>query len=198
MLLDYNRRMAYMCPYCGHLTERDISLFDIPPGGAEFLCSEPACGAKVLTLAEKKDKYVSEIFCTACGAKHRFTFSKNSFWQKKLVFACPETLVDILFFGTDDEVEAELIKLENLYREAEEEICGTPEMQLYFDIIREVNRIAKESKVVCGKCGSQKASIELAEEGIRIVCRECGADKIIEVSDSAYMDLLYEGTIVLL
>lgn len=198
MLLEYSRCMGYICPYCGRLTKRGISLFDIPPGGAGFMCSEPTCGAKVLSISTKKDKYVAETVCTACGEKHKFTFRRKNFWQKKLVLSCPETSVDILFFGDKDEVEEELKKQDTLYREAEAAICEDPGIQLYFDIIREVNRIAKENNVICGRCGSKKADIELVDDGIHLVCRDCGADKIIEVSDKAYMNLLDEGTIVLL
>lgn len=198
MLVDYEKFIAYICPYCGRLTQVGINVFDIPPEGRVFKCSDPVCAAEVLILRAGKKSYIAEIICTACGEKHRFTLKKQSFWQKhKLTLSCPETAVDILFLGDKGEVEAELKKQDELYRKAEEEICADPDIRLYFDIIREVNEIAKADGVYCRNCGSHMAAVELTEDGIHLVCRDCGAQKIIEVSKQAYLELLEDGTIVL-
>lgn len=87
MLLEYSRCMGYICPYCGRLTKRGISLFDIPPGGADLCVQSRPAAQKVLSISTKKDKYVAETVCTACGEKHKFTFRRKNFWQKKLVLS---------------------------------------------------------------------------------------------------------------
>lgn len=198
MLVEYNKSIAYICPYCGRLTERDISLFDLPKNGAVFSCSEKSCGAKVVTISSKKDKYIAEVLCTACGEKHRFTLKHSSFWRKELlVLTCPETTVDIMFIGEKERIEDELKKQNALYREAEAEICANPEISIYFDIIREINNIAKNNKIVCAVCGSGDFDLELTDEGVLISCRDCSAQKIIPVSVDSLMELLETGTIVL-
>ena len=198
VLGQYSKCIAYICPYCGRLTKRHIGLFDIPHGKTELCCSEENCGEPVLILGITKDKYAIDAVCSACGEMHRFTLKSSLFWQKDIaVLSCPETMVDIVFFGDEDKVDAELEGQDELYREAAEDINRTPELRIYFDLIHIINEIAKQNNVVCSRCGGSQADVELTDEGILIICRGCGATKLIKVCRQSCDELLETGTIVL-
>ncbi|MBS7297473.1 MAG: hypothetical protein KIG65_00140 [Eubacteriales bacterium] len=198
MLVNYSNSIAYICPYCGRLTEKDITLFDLPASGAVFCCSENGCGEPIITVNHKKDKYVFEVLCTACDDRHKFVVSRSGFWRKELmVLTCPQTTVDIMFVGNKQLITEELKKQNELYREAEAEISANPGLSIYFDIIRFINDIAKNNLISCLKCPSESFDIELDDSGIRITCRDCHANKVIPISPESLKDLLTAGTIVL-
>lgn len=198
MLVDYSSYIAYICPYCGKLTERRLGVFDIPASGASLRCSNKSCGAEIVTITPKKDKYILETLCTACGEKHRMNFKRKGFFgKKKSVIACPQTSVEILFLGEEEQIKDELQQQAELYREAEEAIRSDASLNLYFGIIGEVNRIAKEGTVQCTHCGAQEADIELTDAGVLIECRNCEAKRLIPVTTESYEELLNTSTIML-
>ncbi|MBQ7793342.1 MAG: hypothetical protein IJ366_02370 [Clostridia bacterium] len=198
MLIEYGKTIAYICPYCGRLTKRNITLFDLPPEGACFYCGDEACGECVLTVRHKKDKYLFEVACTACDDRHKFTLKHSGFWKKQLaVLSCPQTMVDIMFIGEDECIDRELAKQNAMYREAEEEIRSTPEIGIYFEIIRVVNELSKEGGISCGVCGRKNFDIELDDSGVRITCRDCRAEAVVGITADSLMELLETGTIVL-
>ncbi len=198
MLVDYSNSIAYICPYCGRLTERDITLFDLPASGAVFCCSEKGCQEPIISVVHKKDKYVFEVLCTVCDDRHKFTINRQGFWRKELlVLTCPQTTVDIMFAGNKERITEELKKQTELYREAEAEISASPMLSIYFDIIGAVNNIAKNSKISCSKCESKSFDIELDDSGVRITCRDCSAETVVPISTQSLNKLLQTGTLVL-
>lgn len=198
LILENKKHFAYICPYCGRVCERDISVFNLPKSGAKFNCTELGCNAPIVTFSVKNDKYVIETVCTACGEKHKYFIKQDSLWEKKkIVLTCPETSVAILFFGEKAEVQRELAHQEELYREAQDELLENPELKIYFNLVQIVNEIAKREKVVCGKCGEKHAQIELSDEGVVIKCIACGGKKVLPPTQEAIDDLLETGTIVL-
>lgn len=198
VLEQYSKCIAYICPCCGRLTKRELGLFDIPHGRTKLCCSNEACGCAVVEMGISKDKYTVDALCSACGERHRFTLRRSAFWQKDLlVLSCPETLVDIVFFGDEEKVSDEIEEQGELYREAEEDIIHTPEFGIYFELIHIINEIAKRNNVICSRCSGTGADVELTDEGIVIVCRGCGAKKLIRISSDACNELLETGTIVL-
>ncbi|MEE0944943.1 MAG: hypothetical protein UIM24_05800 [Clostridia bacterium] len=198
MLVNYSNSIAYICPYCGRLTERDITLFDLPASGAVFCCSENGCGEPIISVSHKKDKYVFEVLCTACDDRHKFTISRSGLWRKELlVLTCPQTTVDIMFIGSKGRITEELKKQSELYREAEAEISSSPMLSIYFDIIRVINEIAKNNKISCSKCESENFDIELDDSGVRITCRDCFASAVIPINTESLHNLLQTGTLVL-
>ena len=198
MLVNYSNRIAYICPYCGRLTEQNITLFNLPPSGAVFRCSESGCGEPVVSVVHKKDKYVFEVLCTACDDRHKFTISRKAFWHKELlVLTCPQTTVDIMFAGSKDMITDELKKQNELYRQAEAEISSSPMLSIYFEIIGAVNNIAKENRISCSGCNSESFDIELIDQGVKITCRDCSADTVIPITAEALDNLLQVRTLVL-
>ena len=198
MLLDYNTYVAYICPYCGKITGRMISIFDISKNGLQLNCTDNGCGAKIASIRLAGDKYIVETECNACGGKHRVKLRRGAFWKKKqTVISCPETLMEILFIGAREDVFNAVKEQEKFLLETEAEIYSDPALSIYFDLIGAVNNIAKNNNVTCSVCGSHKADVRLIDEGIQIVCRGCGADRIYKVDTATLNELLKTGTIVL-
>ncbi len=198
MLIEYLKTIAYICPECGRLTKKSITLFDLPSSGASFYCDDKACGECVVRVTHKKDKYIFDVACTACDDRHKFTLKHSGFWKKELlVLSCPQTLVDIMFVGNEGAIDGELCKQNMLYMEAEEQMRQTPELGIYFEIIRVVNELAKDKKINCSLCDNRHYDIELDDCGIRIICSQCGGEAVVEISHESLKKLLKTGTIVL-
>ncbi len=198
MLYEYNKYIAYICPYCGKLTTRDITLFDLPNKSTDFLCSDEMCREKIMTVTHKRDRYVFEVKCTACDSTHTFRMKHSNFWSDELtVLSCPETSVDILFLGKKDKIEEELRHQNELYREAEREISESESLGVYFGVIRIVNLLAKENKISCSKCGSKAFNIELTDNGVKLSCRNCDAEAILGIDIKSIEKLIDKHEIIL-
>ena len=198
MLYEYNKSIAYICPYCGKLTTRDITLFDLPKHGADFFCSDEMCGEKIMSVSHKRDRYVFEVKCTACDSTHTFRMKHSNFWPDDLtILSCPNTSVDILFLGKKEKIEEELIHQNELYREAEQEISESASLGIYFGVIRIVNLLAKEDKINCSKCGGKAFNIELVDDGVKLSCRNCDAEALLGLDINSIQTLIDEHKIVL-
>ena len=198
MLLEYNRYIAYSCPVCGQTTKRKITPFNISGSKGCFLCGDNMCKNKIITIIEKKDKYIIEFLCAACGGTHRFTVSRNGFWRNDIIIInCPETMLDMIVVGTSENVDKNIKKQQEMYHKAEEELYQDPSLRLYFDIIGAVNDIAKSGNVACANCTKNVADIELIDDAVLITCRNCGTKKVIPVTEEAFKELSETGTIVL-
>lgn len=198
MLLDFNTYVSYMCPYCGKITECTLSIFDIPKSGLPLVCAEKMCSSQIALIKPVKDKYAIEIECSACGGEHRIKLRRDKFWKKiPFSISCPETLIHIMFFGKHDDVMNGINEQAEILHEAEAEIYADPALGIYFDLIGAVNNIAKNNKVTCSVCGSHLADVSLTDDGIQIVCRGCGAQKLYKVNSATLEELLKTGTIVL-
>lgn len=199
MLYEYNKHIAYICPYCGKLTTRDITLFDLPKNGADFYCSDEMCKEKIITASHKRDRYVFEVKCTACDSTHTFRMKHSNFWSNDLtVLSCPETSVDILFLGKKEKIEKELVYQNELYREAEREISESESLGVYFGVIRIVNLLSKEDKISCSKCGGKAFNIELTDDGVKLSCRHCDAEALLGLDINSIQKLIDEHEIILM
>lgn len=198
MLLDYDRYLSYICPVCGQTTQRRIVPFNLSGNKAVFSCGDSSCGKEIFTVIQKKDKYIIEYLCAACGGTHRFTIGTNGFWNNDItVLTCPEASIEMISIGTEQCVKDNYEKQKEMYIKAEEELYSDPSLKLYFDIIGAVNDIAKSGSVVCSSCTENDADIELIDAGVLIICRHCGAKKIIPITSESYKELSETGTIVL-
>ncbi len=198
MLIDLKKSVAYICPYCGKLSIRDISFFDLPNGRSVFRCQDSDCNREIVEISHKKEKYIFEVICTVCNDKHTFTLKPSSLWKKSLVvLACPNTTVGIMFTGDRETVNEELERQNALYLEAEKEIASSPELSIYFEIITVINRISKDGKISCNSCGMGAFDIELDEMGVLVTCRDCGAEALIEINPDALKKLITDGKIEL-
>jgi len=198
MLLDYDRHLSYTCPVCGQTTTRRIIPFHLSGSKVSFSCGDHYCSKEIFTIAKKKDKYVIEYLCAACGGMHRFTVSVNGFWNNNLTLVnCPEAGLTMLSIGTKKSVNDNLKQQYDMYKKAEEELYSDPSLKLYFDIIGIVNDIAKSGAVLCTSCTKNTADIELIDDAVLITCRNCGAKKLIPITEKAYNELSETGTIVL-
>lgn len=198
MLYEYSKNIAYICPYCGKLTTRDITLFDLPKSGADFICSDEMCREKIMSVTHKRDRYVFEVKCTACDSTHTFRMKHSNFWSNDLtVLSCPNTSVDILFLGKKDKIEEELKHQNELYRDAEKEISESAPLGIYFGVIRIINLLAKEDKISCSKCGGKAFNIELTDDGVKLSCRGCDARALLGIDIGSIQKLIDEHEIIL-
>lgn len=198
MLYELNQNVAYICHLCGKLTQRSVTPFNLSRGGTDFYCSNELCGEKILSIKDKRDRYIFNVTCTACDAVHTFYVKHSSFWNDELcIFSCPNTSVDILFLGKDDKIKNELIKQNMLYREAEREISESASLGVYFEVIRIVNLFAKENKISCSVCDEKAFNIELVDSGILISCRACGASALLGLDNNSIRHLIDDGKITL-
>lgn len=198
MPIDYSKIIAYICPCCGKLTKREITLFDLPISGTVFSCFDGGCGEPVVSVTHKKDKYVFDVLCTVCDTQHKFTISHSGLWRKELiVLSCPQTDVGIIFIGEMDDICEELQKQNELYSEAEAEISSNPMLSVYFDIIHAINDISKSGRLICSSCGKREFDAELIDAGIKLTCRSCPASAVIPISTESLNKLLQTGTLVL-
>ncbi len=198
MLLDFDRYLSYTCPFCGQTTTRRIIPFHLSGKNAVFSCGSARCKNEIFTIIEKKNKYIIEYLCAACGGVHRFTISTNGFWSKDIILlTCPETGLSMISFGTEKNVGESLKETFDLYKKAEEELYSDPSLKLYFDIVGAVNDIAKSGSVICTGCTKNTADIELIDDSVLITCRNCGAKKLLPITKKTFKELSETGTIVL-
>ena len=198
MLLNFDRYISYTCPVCGQTTQCRIIPFHLSGKSAIFSCCIARCKSEIFTIIEKKDKYIIEYLCAACGGVHRFTISISGFWSKDIIVpSCPETGLEMISFGTEHNVGKNLKEHLDLYKKAEEELYSDPALSLYFDMVNAINVIAKSNSVICKGCTKNAADIELVNDAVVITCRNCGAKKQIPITMDAFKELSETGTIVL-
>ena len=94
------RYMAFICPDCYEICERDINIFEC---SSFFEASCPSeCSESCISISRDKGKFKVFIECPACGDTHTFDISVQSFMQKNnIFFSCPEWNLRIFFLGKD-------------------------------------------------------------------------------------------------
>ena len=123
MLLNYDRTAACICPFCSSVVEKPVSMFDFSGGTTvEIECDDGGCGEYCAEITPKGKKYKIEVECPVCTERHTFSVMGDNLWNKKITaLECPETGMDIFFFGERDAV----LKLANecveLYEDLAEE-----------------------------------------------------------------------------
>lgn len=99
-LNDLKRYIAFICPDCYEICERDINIFECS-SYLELSCPEE-CNEGCISISRDRDKFKTFIECPACGDTHTFDISLQSFMQKNNVFfSCPEWNVKIFFLSKD-------------------------------------------------------------------------------------------------
>ena len=170
------------CPVCGKNVIEHINKFQFS-SGADFTCTD--CNTPLFSI--KKGTSGSNIFlnCFACGETHSFAISRNSFFSDNPAsFGCKENKVDVLFIGSFEDVDTALFQLSeemeiltNQYYSNLEKSYGT----FRAAALRILEEKAKEKRIIC-LCGSYELSLKMSEDGIYLVCPQCGASEFIPTS----------------
>ena len=186
------------CPVCGKNVTNYINRFQFA-SGISLIC--PDCDTPIVFFKKKNAGINISISCFACGNVHNFNISSKSlFTGKPLAFGCKENVVDVLFVGSFEDVDAALFQLskelgvltDKYYNNLERVYGSCPTAAL-----RILEEKAKEKRVIC-LCGSYELNIKLSEDGIQLTCPHCGSSEFIPVSTEADVKALMERRSILI
>ena len=198
MIKEFKKSIGYICPYCSTITLRNINLFDFS-GNTEttFECSSAGCNEVCISFLPKADKYIISISCPMCDDAHTFNIKKITFWKNNFfVLTCPETGIGILFIGDRDTVEKEIKEQEEMFVALNEEFSVSDELNLIFETVERINELAKDNAISCS-CKSTAISIEIDNEKITLMCRDCKKSLDFPANEETLDKLLNTNTIVL-
>ena len=100
MLVSTRTTLALRCAQCGRLDVHDLSLFAF--SGSRSVRSYCSCGAAKLTIGTKGNQFWLQFPCLLCDSTHFLYFSRTEFWSPDVKpIACPETGLDVGFFGQE-------------------------------------------------------------------------------------------------
>ena len=190
VLKEKQTTVAYRCPHCGMGVVSAVDIFSLHGDMLKLKCE---CGGSAMTIVRSGDgKIRLSVPCLFCPNPHNFTVSSNMFFDKDIfVIPCPYTDVNICFLGNIDKVrrELELTELSLIDMLGEENIAKLSQAEdpslltdpQIFDIIMFVIReLDAENKIFCHcKPGDGNFEVEVAEDGIKISCKNCGASQLI-------------------
>ena len=198
MIKEFKKSVGYICPHCSTITVRDVNLFDFSGNTAcELPCASLVCTHRPVTISAKKDKYAISIHCPICDEKHLYNIRKITFWQKDfLVLHCTESGFGVLFIGDDQKIRAEIKEQERLINELEEDFAVSEELSIIFEAVEHINALARSDSIFCS-CGSRNIAIEIYNDRITLLCRDCNLKKEIKTDKKSLEDLLKSSTIVL-
>lgn len=96
MVVNTSGKIAMKCSKCGRYNMADLNAFKLKDTVNVF-CS---CGKKNLKAFIKNNEIVFEIDCPICENKHIYKFKlKDAFEKQMNILNCPETGIEIAFFG---------------------------------------------------------------------------------------------------
>lgn len=186
--------VAYRCPSCGNGVMSVVDIFRLSADMVKLKCD---CGKSDMTMVRSKDgKIRFTVPCIICPKPHSFTVSSKLFFGKELfVLPCPYSDISIAVMGEENHVKAELSRTELELLElleksgmesfdalhSEQELTDPQVLEIITYMLKELD---EEGRIYC-RCpeGTEgDYEVEFKPEGIRIVCRGCGASKLISAS----------------
>ena len=198
MIKEFKKAIGYICPHCSGITVREINLFDFSGNTAcELPCASPMCAYRPVAISAKKDKYAISVHCPICDDTHLYNIRKITFWQKDFfVLHCPESGFGVLFIGDDKRIRDEITEQERLINELEDDFNVGEELSIIFEAVEHINMLAKNDNIFCS-CGSRNIAIEIYNDHITLLCRDCHLKKEIKTDKESLENLLKSSTIVL-
>ena len=113
-----------------------------------------------------------------------------------MVLHCTESGFGVLFIGDDQKIRAEIKEQERLINELEEDFAVSEELSIIFEAVEHINALARSDSIFCS-CGSRNIAIEIYNDRITLLCRDCNLKKEIKTDKKSLEDLLKSSTIVL-
>lgn len=195
MIIDYKTSTAYICSACSALSEKEMTVFNIPDKGKSALkCA--SCGQECAYIRRKSNKYIIDIPCSLCGSNHSFPISVERFWDKRpLTLSCPMAGIAIFFMGE----KAESATFAKNFNDFVSEFFDTEEdelLDIFSDMIELIYEFDYEHRIVCS-CGYDDIEIGVTDTGISLMCRHCGRSKLIKATADNLMNLEDSNSIVI-
>ncbi len=107
MLVTTETSLALRCAQCGRLDVHPLSLFAF--SGNHTVRLTCSCGAHKLTVGQRGGQFYLQFPCFLCDHTHFLYFPRAAFWAPELKqIACPETGLDLGFFGANRPLEQAL------------------------------------------------------------------------------------------
>lgn len=190
--------VAYRCPHCGVGVISVVGMLDL---GADMLKLKCECGKSELSIVFSKDGLVRlTVPCMLCPNPHTFTVRRSLFFEKELFcLPCAYTDMNICMIGDANLVKAELSRTElELLQALEEngvenfdafresgagESLPDPEIREIVTFV--IHDLDAEGKILCrcDRSGTEEKEgnydVEIGDNSIRVVCRDCGAERVI-------------------
>lgn len=208
MVLDEKQAyIAYRCPACGQAVIGFVGKFSL---SADMLKLKCPCHGSEMTMTYTQEKKIRiTVPCLFCPNPHQFVVSQTLFFSRSLFcLNCPYSNMDICFIGGEEKVTEALDdnarKLNELYDrfaaasgrqegdETEEEQTpphlptaeeALPDAQVY-DVVRFYVRELQEDGVIHCPCQSGDYDFDFTPEGVRIYCRQCGAERVCPIGSA--------------
>lgn len=190
MLIDYSSTVAYVCPECGQVSGKDINIFEFSGAKSVFCCFDKRCGTKCVSVRKRKEKYIFDIECPVCGETHTFPISCVNFWERDfLTFLCPVSDAEIFFKGNSEEIKAAIEDLSSKNTVSDEE-------NVLYDMLEELYFLSADNSILC-ECGNKHIEISVLDGAVALVCKKCGAAKIIEINAKNHKEISNADSIII-
>jgi len=191
MLVEPQVFLAMRCPHCQEqLLYRSFSDFRLL-SGKEMEVSCSSCDtAFTIRVSGKKHAYI-DLFCPCCQEKHSYIYKLTEMRNAVLSLDCGDTDLHLAYIGEKDKV------LEALDEEGFMIIAYQDELREYFaspslmaKALIEINRLFRQSGIVCSVCGSKEFDLEAKGHRIGITCAHCEARGFLYAARPADVHLL--------
>lgn len=199
MLLDLNRAAACICPYCSAGFKEPISLFEFSGKTAiEIVCPNEDCGERCASVTPKNRKYRIDIECPICTGSHSYYIPETDMHNKKLIkLKCPESGMDVFFFGEDTRVDEAFREAVAEFKELAEECMGEDFFSdIMYSVLDRLESLESEGKVKCS-CGNKKLKFSLEDDGIVLLCEKCGKFSILPFNEQTLSEISGKKEIIL-
>lgn len=195
MIINLNKKFAFLCPYCSEICSNDLSLFSVSNGhGAALICADDDCGEKCVTISKKGNKYAFAVECPVCADTHHFTLSTETILNKsRLSLKCPVSDIDILMIGNDD-------NLTDIFEDSLDEHSDLLDSQtsetILMSMIEVLEKMSLKGNISC-ICGNDRIDVSANENCIYFSCPKCGRTKEIQVNEKNLALLWSAGSLVI-
>lgn len=195
MIINLNKKIAFLCPYCSEICDNDISLFSVSKGHSiALICADDDCGEKCVTISKKADKYAFAVECPVCADTHTFTLSTDTVLNKsRISLKCPISDIDILMLGND-------YNLADIFEDALDEHSDLLDSQfsetILMNMIEVLEKMSLNGNILC-VCGNDRIDVSANEKCIYFSCPKCGRTKEIQVNEKSLAALLTAGSLVI-
>lgn len=195
--------IAYRCPHCGAGVMSAIDVFSLDSPMIKLKCS---CRESEITLVKQNDGKINlTVPCIICPKPHSFVLDPTVLQNKdELLLPCPYSDMSACFIGDINYVRARLAQSElqildlmekngihdfSAFREANmDDGDDAIDSELTQSILFVLSELEAENKIYC-KCknaefDNEKYGYEISSEGVRVTCRDCGAERLIPTNNS--------------
>lgn len=191
MIIDFDRTIAYKCPYCGEITYGDFSLFEL--SGKKGISVYCTCGDSKFTITHKeRTSFLVQTSCVICDKNHDFLISMHDLYKRSCTqLSCPDVGIGLAFIGKADDVK---IASRNNERAILDVVsaCGLEHTGkngiLMLKALDKIQDLSENDSLICG-CGSKVIDVEVREDEIVLECCLCGEKAQISISEIKKGDL---------